>query len=162
MPLYEFFCPNCDGVFERLSSIREAAEPAPCPLCDRECARVMPTSFVAFSMRGGVPRRIPDKGTYWHLGKEVKKPNTGGVPAFQHPELYKPAPRRRPTAADRDGMKEIQHLKARHARMLKDSGIRPSMGQDGSPNLSPDVAASGHVSHRDIRRVEKALEGRDR
>lgn len=158
MPLYEFFCPDCDGLFECLRSIREAGEPAPCPVCDRECARVMPTSFAAFSMRSGVPRRLPDNGTYWHLGKEVKQRNTGGVPAFQHPELYRPPPRRRPSAADRDGMKDIQHLRNRHARMLRDSGVRPSVGKDGSPNLSPAAGASGHVSDRDLRSVEKALE----
>jgi putative FmdB family regulatory protein len=161
MPLYEFFCPNCDGVFERLSPIRESGNPAPCPLCDDECSRVTPTSFAAFSIRDGVPRRIPDKGTYWHLGREVEKPNTGGVPAFQHPALYKPAALRRPTAAVRDGMKEVQYVKASHPRMLKDSGLGPSAGQDG-PNLSPGVGASGHISDRDIRSVGKALEGRDR
>jgi len=30
------------------------------------------SSFMAFTYRDGYPRRIPDKGTYWHLGKEVK------------------------------------------------------------------------------------------
>ena len=28
-------------------------------------------------MREGYPRAIPDRGTYWHLGKEVKRPVTG-------------------------------------------------------------------------------------
>ena len=162
MPLYEFFCPDCSGIFEHLRSIRESSEPAPCPSCDRECERVMPTSFAAFSMRGGVPRRLPDNGNYWHLGKEVKTLNTGGVPAFQHPELYKPAPGRRPTPADRDGMREIRHLKAKHARMLKDAGIRPTVGAKGEPNLSPAVGASGHVSERDVRNVENAIEGKKR
>jgi putative FmdB family regulatory protein len=160
MPLYEFFCPDCSGVFEHLRSIREAGDPAPCPVCDRECTRVMPTSFAAFSMRSGVPRRLPDRGTYWHLGREVKNRNTGGVPAFQHPETYKPEPRRRPSPADRDGMKEIQHLRAHHGRMLKDSGIRPAVSAGGTPNLSPSVGASGHFSDRDIRRVERAANGK--
>lgn len=117
---------------------------------------MMPTSFAAFSMRSGVPRRLPDRGTYWHLGKEVKARNTGGVPAFQHPETYKPEPRRRLTSAEREGMKEIQHLKARHAHMLQDSSTRPSVGADGSANLSPSHGASGHFSDRDVRLVERA------
>lgn len=71
MPLYEYYCQHCDGVFEALRPIGEAAVPAPCPGCQREGQRVM-SSFTAFTYRDGYPRCIPDKGTYWHLGKEVK------------------------------------------------------------------------------------------
>jgi len=35
------------------------------------------------------------------------------------------------------------------------------LGQDGFSNLSPNAAASGHSGGGDIRRTEKALEGRD-
>ncbi len=91
MPVYEYLCTPCDGIFEVVRSMREADEPAPCPVCDTEGQRVMPSTFTAFVMRGGYPRRIPDKGTFWHLGQEVsylpKKadPNT-------HPQVTKRRP----------------------------------------------------------------------
>src|SRR5579884_3640555 len=100
MPLYEFFCEPCDGVFEVLRPIREAGEPAPCPVCNRDAKRIMPTSFNAFTFRDGYPRRIPDKGTYWHLGKEVKNLITGPVRPNEHPEINKPEPTRRPLKGD--------------------------------------------------------------
>jgi hypothetical protein len=122
----------------------------------------MPTSFTAFSFRDGLPRQLPDRGTYWHLGKEVKQMNTGGVPAFEHPELYKPAPKKRPTRSEQDDIAEVQYLKRRHGKMLKESGERPSVGRDGTPNLSAQAGASGHVSDSDIYDAERAREGRSR
>ncbi|MFN8556833.1 MAG: zinc ribbon domain-containing protein [Dehalococcoidia bacterium] len=92
MPLYEYYCAPCNGVFEALRPIRESSEPSPCPVCDRESPRMMPTSFAAFTFRDGYPRRIPDKGTYWHLGKEVKNLITGSVRPNEHPEINKPEP----------------------------------------------------------------------
>lgn len=83
------------------------------------------------------------------------------VPAFQHLELYSPAPGRRLTAAVRDSMKEIQHPISRHSRMLEGSGLKLFVGPGGSPILSPDAAASGHLSTRDIQLIEKTLDGRD-
>jgi putative FmdB family regulatory protein len=160
MPLYEYYCDGCRGVFEGLRSLRESSEPAPCPLCDREAPRIMPTSFTAFSVREGLPRQLPDRGTYWHLGKEVKEMNTGGVPAFEHPELYKPPAKKESSRGDQADIGELEHLKQRHAKMLEDSGERPSVGRDGSPNLSPQVGASGHVSDQEIWTTEKAREGK--
>jgi putative FmdB family regulatory protein len=160
MPIYEYLCRSCDGIFEALRSLRESSEPAPCPVCDRESARIMPTSFTAFSVREGLPRRLPDRGTYWHLGKEVKQMGTGGVPAFEHPELYKAAPKKEPTAGDRADIAEMEHLKQRHAEMLQDSGERPSVDNHGVPNLSAQAGAAGHVSDQDVWDTEKAREGR--
>jgi hypothetical protein len=122
----------------------------------------MPTSFTAFSMREGLPRQLPDRGTYWHLGKEVKQMNTGGVPAFEHPELYKRPPKREPTPGEQSDIKELEHLRHRHSKMLKDSGERPSVDNKGRPNLSPRLGASGHVSDRDVDSAETAREGRRR
>ena len=85
MPVYEYYCGHCDGIFEALRPMREASEPYPCPLCDRDGQRIMPTSFMAFTFREGYPRRIPDKGTYWHLGKEVRSPARGPVRMNEHP-----------------------------------------------------------------------------
>jgi putative FmdB family regulatory protein len=160
MPLYEYICQSCDGVFELLRSLREATEPAPCPLCDRECPRIMPTSFAAFSYRDGYNRRLPDRGTYWHLGKEVKHQNTGGVPAFEHPELYDPSPPKLRTKAEEDGIQELDLLEQRSLDMMTDAGIKPSTGKGGKPNAKPLLAADGHVSDRDIREAKRAREGK--
>ncbi len=104
MPLYEYYCSECDGIFEQLRSIREAGEPYPCPECNRESERIMPTSFMAFTVRDGYPRRIPDRGTYWHLGKEVKRPVNAAVPAGEHPDLYRPEPKPVPSKGERSDM----------------------------------------------------------
>ncbi len=112
MPLYEYFCEPCDGVFEQLRSIREAGEPAPCPVCNRDAKRMMPTSFNAFTFRDGYPRRIPDKGTYWHLGKEVKNLITGPVRPNEHTEINKPEPQPKPLKGDLEIMREQRRLEA--------------------------------------------------
>jgi putative FmdB family regulatory protein len=149
MPLYEYFCDSCDGVFEELRSMRESSEPAPCPLCDHDSERIMPTSFSAFTFRDGMPRRIPDDFTYWHHdGRKVKTMNTGGVPMNEHPELYKPKPKATPNAHEIETKKEVDHLKGRHAKMMKDSGLDPAIGPDGGPLLSPKFGASGHVDKK--------------
>ncbi len=112
MPLYEFYCEPCDGVFELLRSIRESSDPAPCPVCNRDARRVMPTSFNAFTFRDGYPRRIPDKGTYWHLGKEVKNLVTGPVRPNEHPEINKPIPPPKPLKGDVADQREVARLQA--------------------------------------------------
>ncbi len=137
MPLYENYCEHCVGIFEALRPIRESSEPFPCPVCDRDGRRIMPTSFSAFTFRDGYPRRIPDRGTYWHLEHEVKTPNTGGVPANEHPELYKPEPKPVPTKGEAEDHKEVEQLKKRSLRRMKDSDIGPAIGPDGKPSVSP-------------------------
>lgn len=99
MPLYEYYCQRCHGIFEEIRQIRDAAAPAPCPECSREAPRIMST-FAAFTMRDGYPRRIPDKGTFWHMGKEVKK-RAKTMKGYTHPELAEPAPARRISKDDR-------------------------------------------------------------
>jgi putative FmdB family regulatory protein len=134
MPLYEYYCNHCDGVFEQLRSMREASEDYPCPVCDRDSKRIMPTSFSAFTFRDGYPRRIPDRGTYWHFDKEVKTMNTGGVPANEHPELYKPRPKPTPTKGERADQAEVSQIKQRNLeRIKKESDIGPALGPDGKP-----------------------------
>ena len=134
MPIYEYYCQHCDGVFEQLRSMREASEAYPCPVCDRDGQRIMPTSFSAFTFRDGYPRRIPDRGTYWHFDKEVKTMNTGGVPANEHPELYKPEPKPTPSKGDRADKSEVEHIKERNlGRLRRESDIGPAMGPDGKP-----------------------------
>lgn len=76
MPLYEYYCGDCDGIFETLRPMRESAWPVPCPVCDKDGQRIISSSFAAFTMRDGMPRRIPDRGTYQYMGKELKSPVT--------------------------------------------------------------------------------------
>ena len=119
MPLYEYFCEPCDGVFEALRPIKEASEPVPCPDCNRDAKRIMPTSFMAFTFRDGYPRRIPDKGTYWHLGKEVKSPVTGPVRPNEHPEINKPEPPPKRLKGDLAEERERRRLAAQQKRIEK-------------------------------------------
>ncbi|HVP05598.1 MAG TPA: zinc ribbon domain-containing protein [Dehalococcoidia bacterium] len=99
MPLYEYYCQHCHGIFEEIRQIRDASAPAPCPECSREAPRIM-SSFSAFTMREGYPRRIPDKGTYWHMGREVKK-RAKTMVGHMHPELAEPKPPRHISRGER-------------------------------------------------------------
>ncbi|MGH2586311.1 MAG: FmdB family zinc ribbon protein [Dehalococcoidia bacterium] len=119
MPLYEYYCQPCDGIFEAIRPIREASEPAPCPVCNKEGKRMMPTSFSAFTYRDGYPRRIPDKGTYWHLGKEVKSLITGPVRPNEHPEVNKPEPAPRKAKGQVSDERERKRIERQHQRQEK-------------------------------------------
>ena len=65
MPLYEYYCDDCDGIFELIRPVRESSDPQPCVVCDGDGRRLMPTEVHAFTVRGGMPRRIPDQNLYW-------------------------------------------------------------------------------------------------
>ncbi len=106
MPLYEYFCTPCNGIFEELRPMRESSDPVPCPQCYKDAARIMPTSFTAFTFREGYPRRIPDDGTYYHLGKKVKKMVKSARPN-EHPEINKPAPRKTRTKGEKTALKDM-------------------------------------------------------
>ena len=106
MPLYEYYCQRCDGVFEAIRPMREASLSVPCPQCNRDGQRMM-SSFSAFTFRDGYPRRLPDKGTYWHLGKEVKRP-AKRMKGWEHPELAEPKPAPRPARGELQVEKEKQ------------------------------------------------------
>ncbi len=114
MPVYEYHCEPCNGVFDVLRSIRESSDPASCPVCSRDAKRMMPSSFAAFTFRDGYPRRIPDKGTYWHLGKEVKNLVTGPVRPNEHPEINKPEPQPKPLKGDIEMVREAARLEMQH------------------------------------------------
>ncbi len=148
MPIYEYFCENCDGIFDALRSMREAADPSPCPVCDGDAARIMPTSFTAFSFRDGMPRRIPDKGTNWHLGKQVSKPITGSGVAYEHPEVkteqHPDHKKKVLTKGEKADTREKKHLEKRHLEMLTESKVPITRGKTG-PVLSPKEGASGHT-----------------
>jgi putative FmdB family regulatory protein len=107
MPLYEYYCEPCNGIFEELRPMREATEPVPCPECYKDAPRIMPTSFAAFTFRDGYPRRIPDDGKFYHLGHKVSKPSTGGVPN-EHPEVNKKAPKPRRSKGEKQELADMR------------------------------------------------------
>jgi putative FmdB family regulatory protein len=59
MPLYEYYCENCNDVFEALRSVSASEEPATCPKCGREAERIMPTTFASMSRKEGYAQRVP-------------------------------------------------------------------------------------------------------
>ena len=50
-------------------------------------------------------------------------------------------------------MREINHLKGRHAKMMFDSGAPMAIGQDGRPLLSPGFGTSGHIPRDDMKKA---------
>lgn len=126
MPIYEYYCRSCDGIFEALRPMRESSDPVPCIECDRDSERIMPTSFAAFTLRDGYPRKLPDRGTYWHMGKEVKKRVSGPFKPYEHPEINKPKPKARPSKGDRQVAREKAAIRAKETRKMHESGVRPN------------------------------------
>jgi putative FmdB family regulatory protein len=126
MPVYEFFCKSCDGVFEAIRPLAKASEPAPCPLCGKTSQRIPPTSFSAFTVRDGYPRAIPDRGTYYHLGKEVKTRVTSGVRMNEHPEINKPKPPPRKSKGELAALRDRREAQAKEERRRR---------RDGAPRI---------------------------
>ena len=139
MPVYEYYCKSCDGIFETVRPIADllrherpfeaglvvqrASEAAPCPGCARTGGRIMPTSFAAFTMREGYPRAIPDRGTYWHLGKEVKHAISGPTRMNEHPEINKAEPKRRKSKGELEISREKRRLEAAEKRRMRADGV---------------------------------------
>lgn len=88
MPVYEYFCGDCEGVFELLRPAREASNTQPCPVCDTDSRRLMPTEFAAYIYRQGLPRRIPDTGKFWTAKGLSDKPETGDGPDAPGPSPW--------------------------------------------------------------------------
>jgi len=112
MPLYEYFCADCNGVFELLRPARQASLDQPCPECDADAKRIVSREFATFIYRDGYARRIPDDGSYYHFGKRVTTMMTGGD-GFTHPELDPPEPTERPSVEDIEAFEEVQANRAR-------------------------------------------------
>ncbi len=130
MPLYEYFCEPCNGIFEELRPIREATEPVPCPVCYKDAGRIMPTSFSAFTFRDGYPRRIPDDGKYYHLGKKVSSLITSGRPN-EHPEVNKPEPKKRRTRGEKSALTDMREAAAKDELVdLYGNAVAPAKVKD--------------------------------
>jgi len=155
MPLYEYYCRHCDGVFEYFRPMRDASLPAPCPQCHRDAERIM-SSFNAFTMRDGYPRRLPDKGTYWHLGREVKKLATR-MRHYEHPELAEPKPQPKPTKGDLEEKEERERAEKEEARYLEKWGMEkvgdrlivPSPKQRRRPKFRTILTPEGRAEAKD-------------
>ena len=122
MPLYEYFCEPCNGIFETIRQMRESSLPVPCPECSKDAPRIM-SAFTAFTFRDGYPRRIPDKGTYWHMGKEVKN-RVKRMKGWEHPELAKPKPAARP------GKGDVYVMREKSLTSRSEAGYRDRWGID--------------------------------
>ncbi len=66
MAIYEYYCPDCEKIFELMRPISEAHEKAKCPTCGRECERLI-SSFASeagsYVRPGKEPfRKLPIKG----------------------------------------------------------------------------------------------------
>jgi hypothetical protein len=80
------------------------------------------SSFTAFTFREGYPRRLPDRGTYWHMGKEVKS-LAKRMKGWDHPELARPEPKQRPTRGERDIAREKAVTKRQDLRYRDRWGV---------------------------------------
>ena len=92
--------------------MRDMASNMPCPECYKDAERIMPTSFAAFTFRDGMPRNIPDDGTFYHLGHKVKTRVTHGA-ANEHPEVNKPRPKPKKTRGEKSAIRDMQELAAK-------------------------------------------------
>ena len=111
MPLYEYYCGDCEGIFELLRPVSAASQDQPCPQCDNDAKRIVSREFSAFIFRDGSPRRLPDDGGYMHLGKKVKNMITSSTDAFSHPELNPEPPPAPPTIEEIEAFEAQQHQK---------------------------------------------------
>jgi len=137
MPLYEYFCQPCNGIFEELRPMSEATDPVPCPECYKDAARIMPTSFAAFTFREGYPRRIPDDGKYYHLGQKVNKLVTSARPN-EHPEINKPTPKPRKLKGEISALNDMAEAAAK-------SDLTDLYGNKVTPDKVTEMVDSGRV-----------------
>lgn len=120
MPLYEYYCEPCNGVFELLRPAKDASKPQPCPQCDEDAKRTVSKQWSAFIFREGFARRLPDDGGYWHMGHKVSQPLTGTVYGLEHPEVPSSRPK-----YDAPSVEEIEQYEFRQeiqAEMKRETG----------------------------------------
>lgn len=148
MPIYEYYCEACHGVFELLRTVDRASEPGQCPVCDAEARRIMSTEFEAFTFRDGAPRHIPDRGTYLHFGKEVSSPITKTALPGEHPELAfdKHGPGTPPT------VEELEQFQEQMTEQLEQQAEKVASGK-------PPIVDTYQEHHTGefVKRVQKTL-----
>lgn len=62
MPLYEYFCSSCQGVFESLRPAKEADEPVTCPSCQHDSSQRILSLFANSVKTNGVGSPLPAGG----------------------------------------------------------------------------------------------------
>ena len=139
MPIYEYYCEHCDGIFEALRPMREASDPVPCPLCSRDGQRVMPTSFSAFTYRDGYPRAIPDRNTYYHLGTEVKRPISGPVRPNEHPDLKYEDDEPAKTKGDLQNIEDWKRQRLEDLERKREEGIAAAFSPEDQKHGIPEA-----------------------
>jgi putative FmdB family regulatory protein len=176
MPVYEYYCEPCNGVFELLRPAREASKAQPCPECDDDAKRIISREWSAFIYREGAPRRLPDTGGYWHLGKRVSKPLTGTIEGsgLRHPELDDRPPPRPLTPEELEAAEYRRDVKRRafmrrepmlvnQEEELREQKLRTHMAQTrGSSKTERIKRRFSAREHEEARRdVYKMEQGKD-
>jgi len=159
MPIYEYYCEPCNGVFELLRPTSAASKPQPCPECDEDAARMVSRTFSAFTVRDGLPRRLPDTGGYWHFNQSVSSPITG--PSYQgmvHPELED-------HSLDAPSMEEIEHweqiLETRRATEAEINGTVIDGEFERAKTSFAERVAGTTSTNTSIERAKRRLVQRD-
>ncbi len=149
MPLYEYYCADCNGVFELLRPLRQATMDQPCPECDTESKRILSKDFATFTYRDGYARRIPDDGSYYHFGKKVSQGITYSTDGYTHPELEEKKGVAAPGIEDLEQYELLQEVKSK---------VGPN---EERPQLFNDVARKeGEIKQRMSRSKGSRVEER--
>lgn len=156
MPIYEYYCEACDGIFELLRVRREAGRPQPCPVCDSDSRALMPTEVQAFTFRGGLPRRLPDRGQFWHYDKVVSSPIDGPAVPGEHPELRKQklGPERPPST------EEVERFAHRVSERMETEAESLASGRPPVRDLRGEHATRAFLQRRARTAPEAALQKR--
>jgi putative FmdB family regulatory protein len=151
MPIYEYQCNDCEHRFELLRSSREASMDQPCPDCDADSRRVMSRQWSAFTFRDGRARQLPDDGGYYHLGKKVTQPITGGVRGVEHPEIDKEPP---PKPLTVEEMEQYEYVKEYHVDYVIRTGTEPvdASGGGAEKEFQKRVRRRGSVREEQVKR----------
>jgi len=98
--------------------VRQAAIDQPCPECDTQSKRIVSRDFAAFTFRDGYPRRIPDDGSYYHMGQRVSRAITHSGDGYTHPELADHEPVRSPEVEEIEKFEALQEAKSREDKQI--------------------------------------------
>lgn len=159
MPLYEYYCADCNGIFELLRPVREASFAQPCPVCDADARRMMPTDFAAFVVREGLPRRIPDTGKYWTRWGLADQAETGD--ASDPVPTYGAPPGDAITSEDDDKQEIRIRLMQEEQRIAQDTGRIPEIDMQIATESS-EYRRRAELRRRRKRAVNEELTPRTR
>src|SRR5207302_6047463 len=96
---------------------------------------------------------IPDRGTYWHLGKEVKHAISGPTRMNEHPEVNKPEPKRRKSKGELEIVREKRRLEAAEKHRMRADGVPEII--DRTPRRDDDRRLVQHALAREEVRAQR-------